>query len=121
MSLTCPEGLPKGVSSESVSIDWRNEGNSIILANVFILKEYEGNELYDVSLELGEYEFDAEGRDVEAPILSTSLRFREVKNKQMVQIIFSREAPKVSLLIQYGELCGYTMNYEITQNLGSMD
>ena len=116
LSVTCPKGFPQDVSSESVSTEWHSQGKLESFANVFLLREYEGRELYDVSLLLAEYAFDAKGEEINAPILTASLNVREFKEKPMVQVFVSKETPKATLLIQYGELCGYAMSYELTHN-----
>ncbi len=116
--ITCPKEFPRDIEAEGVSVEWHPHGQQKF-ANVFIPREYKGEELYDVFLDVGSHEYDAKGKKIETPIIGVSLKIRELKNRPMVQVFVSKEAPKIKLSIQYGEFCGYSMNYKITHNKAS--
>lgn len=115
LSIACQRDSPAFIKAEGVSIEWHSQGLQKI-ANVFVPRDYKGEELYDVALDVGVNEFDAKGNEIKVPIIGVNLKVREFKNNLMVQVFISEETPKTTLIIQYGEHCGYFMIYEITHN-----
>jgi len=77
-----------------MSIEWHSDGNLKDFANIFLLKKYDGRKLYDVSLYLGECKFDSKGEEVKAPLLTTSLKVREFKDKPMFRSLTPKKYQK---------------------------
>tara|TARA_R110001592_G_scaffold272904_2_gene539764 strand:- start:1062 stop:1490 length:429 start_codon:yes stop_codon:yes gene_type:complete len=115
----CPETkegyvtkVPKGVN-----VQWLEETRTMKAANVFLPGEYEGEKLFSAQINVGEWVYEGNIEKM-APIFSSNLEIRKSKEsgKQFVQVFLGKQAPETKLLLQYGQVCFFTIVVPITHN-----
>jgi hypothetical protein len=118
-SAACPKDSEGYFPSEGVTVEWHSAGEIQKFANIFLPAQYKSRDLFQVEFQAGDWKYNDNDREEEAPLLSGQLQVREFKGKSMVQLFTTANTPKITLFIRYGDLCGYTMLYEHTHNKSS--
>lgn len=119
IDFACP-GTKEGYITEvpeEVSVQWIEETRIMNAANVFLPAEYEGEKLFSAQINVGDWEYEGSLEKV-APVFSSNLEIRKSRTngKPFVQIFLGSQAPETKLLLQYGQVCFFTVVVPITHN-----
>ena len=113
LDVACPKEMPKIVDLDGVEIEYNQLEDFQVSANIYFASKYKNLELYDVSIRQGDWELSSDGDILSAPSFSASLKIKTHKGKPFVQVLIGERERKLTLSIQYGEVCEYKMYAEL--------
>lgn len=110
--LTCPSDFPKTIVNHNINLNKTQVNNDQVLIEFELLPEFKGHILSDVSLVIGDWEYDKKGELISSPEFTISLNIKD-KLKPTARFFKSKSSRAAKLIATYGKGCGYRIESKI--------